>query len=144
MRGVNMNQDHVMLLGSIVPSALMAKIWSLRRSKLHHAKYWTVARSRLHPCVLLLPVLICSVAFAQAPPASGDYTAALPSVEKVKAQLKGADPTDTLARQVAVFTYLQTYISRIKDARNYGGPFTPGEQKLMRDYSLAAYQLSQD
>jgi hypothetical protein len=95
---------------------------------------------------VLLPILelICTVALAQAPAASGDYTAALPSVEKVKAQLKGADPTDTVARQVAVFTYLQTYISRIKDNRKYGGPFTPGEQKLMGDYSLAAYQLSQD
>src|SRR5437764_77051 len=144
MRGVNMNQDHVMLVGFVV-LAVMATIWSLRRSKLQRAKYWTVAPGRLHPCVnLLLPVLICAVAFAQAPPASGDYTAALPSVEKVKAQLKGTDATDTVARQVAVFTYLQTYISRIKDARNYGGPFTPGEQNLMRDYALAAYQLSQD
>ena len=145
MRGVNMNQDHVMLVGSIVTLAGMATIWSLKRSKLQGAKYWTVAPGRPHPCVnLLLPVLICGVAFAQAPPASADYTAALPSVEKVKAQLKGTDATDTVARQVAVFTYLQTYISRIKDARKYGGPFTPGEQKLMGDYSLAAYQFSQE
>ena len=95
---------------------------------------------------MLLPLLwlICGAALAQAPPASGDYTAALPSVEKVKAQLKGTDATDTIARQVAVFTYLQTYITRIRDARKYGGPFTPGEEKLMRDYALAAYQLSQD
>ena len=91
-----------------------------------------------------LPVLICEVALAQAPPTSGDYTAALPSVEKVKAQLKGTDATDTVARQVAVFTYLQTYITRIRDARKYGGPFTAGEEKLMRDYALAGYQLSQD
>src|SRR6201996_2802026 len=92
-------------------------------------------------CSLLV---LAAVAIAQAPPASGDYTASLPSVEKVKSQLKGTDPTDTVARQVAVFTYLQTYISRIKDNRKYGGPFTSGEQKLMGDYSLAAYQLSQD
>ena len=57
---------------------------------------------------------------------------------------KGTDATDTVARQVAVFTYLQTYISRIRDARKYNGPFTPGEQKLMGDYARAAYQLSQD
>lgn len=81
---------------------------------------------------------------AQATQSSGDYTAALPSVEKVKAQLKVADPIDTVARQVAVFTYLQTYITRIVYARHYGGPFTPGEQKLMGDYAQAAYQLSQD
>ena len=103
------------------------------------------APSRLHTCVnLLLPVLwlMCGTALAQAPPASGDYTAAMPSVEKVKAQVKGTDATDTAARQLAVFSYLQTYISRIKDARKYGGPFTPGEQKLLGDYARAAAQLS--
>lgn len=83
------------------------------------------------------------VAIAQVP-ASSDYTAALPSVEKVKAQLKGTDPTDTAARQVAVLTYLPTYISRIVNARHYGGPYTPTEEKLYREYSLAALQLSQE
>ena len=104
-------------------------------------------QGRLLSCVnVLLPVLglICGAALAQAPPASGDYTAAMPSVEKVKAQLKGTDATDTVARQLAVFSYLQTYITRIRDARKYNGPFTPGEQKLMGDYARAAYQLSQD
>src|SRR5438105_5328057 len=94
--------------------------------------------------LLLACLLSVSATALLAQAAGSDYTAALPSVEKVKAQLKGTDATDTVARQVAVFTYLQTYISRIKDARNYGGPFTPGEQNLMRDYALAAYQLSQD
>ncbi|GAC1361962.1 MAG: hypothetical protein NVSMB3_10220 [Acidobacteriaceae bacterium] len=94
--------------------------------------------------VPLLAVLSMSAPRATAQAPGSDYTAALPSVEKVKAQLKGSDPTDTIARQVAVFTYLQTYIQRIKDTRNYGGPYTPGEEKLVRDYSLAAYQLSQD
>ena len=75
---------------------------------------------------------------------AGDYTAALPSIEKVKTQLKGTDPIDTVARQVAVFTYLQTYMSRIVAARSYGSPFTPTEQKLYNEYSVAAYQLSQD
>jgi hypothetical protein len=89
-------------------------------------------------------MLSCCAALAQAPPASSDYTAALPSVEKVEAQLKGHDATDTVARQVAVFTYLQTYITRIRDARKYNGPFTPGEQKLMGDYARAAYELSQN
>ena len=95
-----------------------------------------------------LPIAFAAVmampACAQAPRAGGDYTASLPSVEKVKAQLKGDDPIDTVARQVAVFTYLQTYISRIVAARSYNGPFTPSEQKLYNEYSVAAYQMSQD
>jgi hypothetical protein len=140
-----MSQDRLMLVFSIVGLAVMATIWWLRDSKRQRTRHWSITPRRLHPCInLLLPVLICEVALAQAPPASGDYTAALPSVEKVKAQLKGTDATDTVARQVAVFTYLQTYITRIRDARKYGGPFTPGEEKLMRDYALAGYQLSQD
>jgi hypothetical protein len=102
---------------------------------------------QLRPNINVLPpvfVLVCVAALAQGPPPSGDYTAALPSVEKVKTQLKGTDPTDTIARQVAVFTYLQTYITRIRDARKYNGPFTPGEEKMMGEYARAAYQLSQD
>jgi hypothetical protein len=83
----------------------------------------------------------------QAPPAStaaGDYTRDLPSVERVKSELKGTDANDSIARQVAVLTYLQTYIQRIKANRDYRGPYTPGEEKLLREYGLAAYQMNQD
>jgi hypothetical protein len=75
---------------------------------------------------------------------SSDYTTDLPSVDRVKAEIKGSDPTDSLARQVAVFTYLQAYIDRIKYNRSYSGPYTPGEQSARAAYSLAAYQISQD
>jgi hypothetical protein len=68
----------------------------------------------------------------------------MPSVERVKAEIKGSDATDTLARQVAVFTYLQSYIERIKINRTYRGPYTADEQRLIGAYSLAAYQMSQD
>jgi hypothetical protein len=37
-----------------------------------------------------------------------NYTADMPSVERVKAEIQGSDPTDTLARQFAVFSYLST------------------------------------
>src|SRR6266700_2437681 len=84
----------------------------------------------------------CIRSFAQA--ASSDYTNDLPSVDRVKAEIKGSDPTDTLARQVAVFTYLQSYVQRIKYNRSYSGPFTPGAQRVIAAYSLAAYQMSQD
>jgi hypothetical protein len=80
--------------------------------------------------------------FAQTP--SSDYTNDLPSVERVKAEIKGSDPTDTLARQVAVFTYLQAYIDRIKSNRSARGTFTPGEQKMWSAYRNAAYEISQE
>jgi hypothetical protein len=90
---------------------------------------------------LICAALLCT---ASAAPAQADYTKDLPSVERVKAEIKGTDPADTVARQIAIFTYLQTYIQRIRDTRKYNGPYTPGEQKLLGDYSLAAYQLTQD
>jgi hypothetical protein len=83
-----------------------------------------------------------STAKAQAP--SSDYTNDLPSVERVKAEIKGSDPTDTLARQAAVFNYLVSYVDRIKYNRTVTGNFTPGEQKMWGAYRLAAYQMSQD
>jgi hypothetical protein len=86
--------------------------------------------------------LACSSVLPQTP--SPDYTNDLPSVERVKAEIKGSDPTDTLARQVAVFTYLYTYVDRIKLNRDYRGPYTPGETRVMTAYRLAAYQISQD
>lgn len=97
--------------------------------------------------VILLAALLCLLCssilvFAQA--TSSDYTNDLPSVERVKAEIKGSDPTDALARQVAVFTYLQAYIDRIKSNRNYRGDYTPGEQRMLGAYRLAAYQMSQD
>src|SRR5258708_10414946 len=76
--------------------------------------------------------------------ASSDYTNDLPSVERVKAEIKGSDPTDSLAREVAVFTYLVSYIDRIKYNRTVSGDYTPGEQKMMGAYRLAAYQMSQE
>jgi hypothetical protein len=81
---------------------------------------------------------------AKAQTGSADYTNDLPSVERVKAEIKGSDATDALARQVAVFTYLVSYIDRIKYNRTVRGDFTPGEQKMMGAYRLAAYQMSQD
>jgi len=131
-----MNQAQVILTGSF----LLAVVSSIC---LHRFCARARLRRRLKALFPILGIL-CGVSLAQAPSAPGDYTAALPSVEKVKAQLKGTDATDTIARQVAIFTYLQVYISRIKDTRKYNGPFTPGEQKLMGDYALAAYQLSQE
>jgi len=94
--------------------------------------------------LILLGLLLCSsiLVFAQTP--SSDYTNDLPSVERVKAEIKGSDPTDTLARQVAVFTYLQAYIDRIKSNRSARGTFTPGEQKMWNAYRNAAYEISQE
>src|SRR5260370_24242754 len=98
-----------------------------------------------HARVILFAALLClTCSSVLAQTASPDYTSDLPSVERVKAEIKGSDPTDTLARQVAVFTYLQSYVERIKYNPTVDGPYTPGEQRVRSAYSLAAYQMSQD
>jgi len=98
-------------------------------------------RFRLLVCAAALAVS-ATPAFAQAAAAS-DYTKDLPSVQRIEAELKGPDPTDTAARQVAILEYLQVYIQRIKLNRDYRGPYSPGEQKLMADYAKAQYDLTQ-
>src|SRR6266702_3513033 len=91
----------------------------------------------LHARLILLAVLLClACTSVLAQTASPDYTNDLTSVDRVKAEIKGSDPTDTLARQVAVFTYLQAYVQRIKYNRSYSGPFTPGEQRLHGQYEM--------
>lgn len=92
--------------------------------------------------LLAVLCLVCGRTMAQA--ASADYTDDLPTVARVEAEIKGKDPTDSLARQVAVFNYLYVYVDRIKSNRSYAGPYTPGEQRVMGAYRLASYQISQD
>src|SRR6266481_5309601 len=105
----------------------------------------STAQFSLHRILVLCAALLCLTCNSVlAQTASPDYTSDLPSVERVKAEIKGSDPTDTLARQVAVFTYLQAYVERIKYNRTVRGPYTPGEQRVRAAYSLAAYQMSQD
>jgi hypothetical protein len=105
----------------------------------------STAKFSLRPRLILLAVLLCLACGSVLAQSSNlDYTNDMPSVDRVKAEIKGSDPTDTLARQVAVFTYLQAYVQRIKYNRSYSGPFTPGEQRVIAAYSLAAYQMSQD
>src|SRR6185437_16850805 len=85
--------------------------------------------------------LSCGIELAQVPPGSVDYTKDLPSAQRIETELKGSDANDTLARQAATLEYLQQYIQRIKEARDFRGRYSPGEQKLLTDYAKAAYEL---
>ena len=89
--------------------------------------------------------LLCTLrTVALAQPPNPNYTADMPSVDRVKAEIQGSDPTDTLARQCAVFSYLSTTIQRIKYNRTVSGPYTPEELRVMGAYELASYQIKQD
>lgn len=80
---------------------------------------------------------------AASQPASSPYLSEMPSVDKVKSTIQGTSPDDTLARQVAVFTYLQQIVERMEPPNRRYGVTTPDEQRIMSAYSLAAYQMSQ-
>jgi len=72
------------------------------------------------------------------------YLSEFPTVEKVKREIQGSSPDDTLARQVAVFTYLPQIVIRIQPPnRSVREGLTPDEQKVTGAYQLAAYEMSQ-
>src|SRR5215467_2068279 len=72
------------------------------------------------------------------------YLNNLPSVDTVKQQIQGADPTDTLERQVAVFNILGAIMQHhlAGDRGRYN--LTPDEQMVICVYRLAAYQIEED
>ena len=74
---------------------------------------------------------------------SPPYLSGMPSVEFVKSQIQGKDPTDTLARQVAVFNLLPEVIQRFQLADRSRYDLTLDEQKVTGQYRLGAYELEQ-
>ena len=111
---------------------------------LENDKLSSAAPVSMRSIIILAVVFLLPAGILLSQPASSDYTNDLPSVERVKAEIKGSDPTDTLARQVAIFTYLQTYIDRIKYNRTVRGDYTPGEARMRAAYAMAAYNMSQE
>lgn len=93
----------------------------------------------------------CAAHVGGAPASSGAsaapnpaYLAEFPSVEKIQSLIKGTSPDDTLARQLAIFTYLPQMIDVMRvDTRSYNSPNTPDEVRILQAYSLAAYRISQ-
>jgi hypothetical protein len=75
---------------------------------------------------------------------SADYTDDMPSVDQVKAAIKGSDPSDTLVRQYAAFIGLNKHIFDIKVERTVSGPYTPSELRVRNAYDLAKNQLEQE
>ena len=71
------------------------------------------------------------------------YLNEMPSIELVKQEIQGKDPTDTLARQVAVFSELPTVITSFMLADRKRYDLTPDEQKITGKYQLEAYELEQ-
>ncbi len=77
-------------------------------------------------------------------PLNPAYLAGFPDVERVKRDIHDADPVQTVAHQIAILDFLQTYVRRMQMApeRPYGS-VTPDEQRLMATYAAAGEELKQ-
>jgi hypothetical protein len=95
------------------------------------------------PATTLLICIITLAACVQAQSLSPPYLNGMPSVDKVKQVIQGSNPTDTLARQVAIFNLLPTVIQRFRLADRSRYDLTPDEQRVSGQYALAAYQIEQ-
>jgi hypothetical protein len=81
---------------------------------------------------------------APAKPLNPAYLAGFPTIDAVKRAIQGSNPVDTLARQAAALSSLSRIVQRMQMAPGRGYlDYTPDEQRLMSEYSLGAYQLSQ-
>ncbi|MEK6408720.1 MAG: hypothetical protein AABN34_17495 [Acidobacteriota bacterium] len=63
------------------------------------------------------------------------YPSQFPSVERVKAEIKGTDPMDTAARQMGAFWQLQQVIKELSGLRWTRNELTPDEKRLLGGYS---------
>ena len=97
------------------------------------------AQSQQPPPSTLVAAPSGRIAAGLTPPYLND----MPSVDTVKKLIQGSDSTDTLERQVAVFTLLKGRIQRhvATDRSRYGN--TPDEDKVTYAYSLAAYEIEE-
>lgn len=99
---------------------------------------------RAFACAVLLGALIAPNLFAQA--TNPSYIASFPSVEKVLAGEKTADPDQTVAQQMAAFTWLMNMIVQLAGPRQFirgAGGMTADENNLRQAYNIALYKIQQ-
>jgi hypothetical protein len=95
-------------------------------------------------CAILVGASLAPNLLAQA--TNPSYIAEFPSVDKVMAGEKAADPDTTAEQQIAAFTWLQNMIVQLAGPRQFiSGPggMTPDEQNLRQAYNTALYKIQQ-
>ena len=91
---------------------------------------------------LLLSVLAVTSLFAQS--ANPSYIGEFPSVDKVMAGMKTADPAESEARQMASFYWLMNMIVEMAGPRQFirgAGGMTDDENKLRQAYNTQLYNM---
>lgn len=89
---------------------------------------------------VLLSVLSTAPLLAQV--ADPPYLREFPTVERVKQAMTVSDPREAALRQMGAFQQLQVIIKALSGPREFG-TLTPGESKLIRDYSTAQFDIGQ-
>src|SRR5687768_5426936 len=70
------------------------------------------------------------------------YLSQFPSADRVRAELKGADPMDSAARQMGAFWQLQEVVKELSGFRFVRNQLTPDESRLLGEYSTAYQAIS--
>jgi len=91
------------------------------------------------PCLSWALALLVIAAEAQT--TNPAYLREMPSAQRVKSELKGADAMDTAARQMGAFWQLQEIIKNLAGPRLWRNQLTPDEQRLLGQY-YTAYQAA--
>ena len=71
------------------------------------------------------------------------YVSQFPPVDRVRAEITGADPMDTAARQMGAFWQLQGILKELSGFRFVRNQLTPDERRLIGEYSAAYQAVSQ-
>lgn len=64
------------------------------------------------------------------------YVSQFPSIERVKAEIKGTDALDTAARQMGAFWQLKTIVEQLSGFRRYRNQLTPDEARMIGLYAF--------
>lgn len=106
----------------------------------NHNRFWEERRAMRFPTAFVTALMVFfswSSARATSPP----YLTQFPSVERVKAEIQGANAMETAARQMGAFWQLQEMIKDAAGPRFYRNQLTLDEKRYLGEYSVA-YQVA--
>jgi hypothetical protein len=85
----------------------------------------------------------CPVQAAESQPFTSAYVREMPPVDRVKSEIQGSNPTDTVARQLVVLNMLEQMIYRMLGPYRDRNTLTPEEKQFIAAYVAGASEISQ-
>jgi hypothetical protein len=85
----------------------------------------------------------CPVQAAESQPFTSAYVREMPPVDRVKREIQGSNPTDTVARQLVVLNMLEQMIYRMLGPYRDRNTLTPEEKQFIAAYVAGASEISQ-